>query len=1095
MPLPINSPAAILRYTCYDWCSRSPNGSSLCWVCGSQHNQLSFPLAEGEEMMGSTKRTVLSICALCGLGLGLAEWATRVPGGEPSQLAPEGRRRIVAALHGLRPLEARFTGGGAAGPIKTLPREAMVRLRRIVAGSGARSLSDHALLMALAGDIDGAVSLFTEASLREPRNASILADLAAAYLTRGKNLSHPLDNLNALLASEEALRLKPELVEARCSKAMALDRLYLPAREAWELCLAGEENILWKQEIRVLVQRSTRQEASYGGDPASPLRAALSLEENDLVRHVAERPWSAQRYVEEVSLPLWASARGHGAEAIADSALEVSRRIAAVLTTNSRDPFLWDVTRGIIEAEEASGQKMIALLRAHSAYLRGRKLFESGAYAKAAGELALAGRNFAHARSPFALKANLYLALAERPFSGPQLTAERINAIVEEAQALGYPILAGEGLRLLGLCRLDAGEPALAQEAYLRALRHLARARDLENLARTHNLLAELLGYQGETEEAWSHWERAAKIARNLDTPEILYQVFSVAAMSAFRLGKPEAAAVFQDEAVLSAQRFSNPLARTWSLIWRTRYRHCLGEGSTAEKSLREAQLAAVLIPDSGARMQADIGLSLTKAELDLKSAPEQAVKDLTEALALARNSGALFFQIDAYLLRARAYLEDDQILAAEEDLEQGIQLATVWRRRTTVSTQKIGFQDRQRALFDEMLQLQIDRRKDPVKALEIVERARAQALLDRFSEIRGSEGVRTFADTPLPKRTVILSYASLGKRLGIWISAAGGTHFMAVDLELGQIREAIRVSRRSAVEPKAFTLASELLYERLVQPVREFLPHEGVLVICASGELQQVPWAALKDRRTGRFLLEDHIPIVAPSFSVYVASLERARQQVYRGQVRLLAVGNPAFAPENFPSLKGLEAAGMEAQRVAAMYSDSLLLVGDQATRERLLHEIGSVDILHLATHAEEDRQMPGLSRIVLASKSGSSEKGILTADEISLLHLPRLELVILAGCRTARGQTSLSEGSQSLARAFLAAGAPAVIATLWKVDDSESAELIFELHRRMLGGENAASALRSAQLSFLRKGGPSRGYKATWAAFQLVGGVDSEN
>ena len=1053
-------------------------------------------------MIRVPKRSVLSICALCTLGLGLGEWASRSLGGRPSSSAPEGRGRIVASLNGLRPFEARFTGGFTAGPIAALPPDAEDRLRRMAGRSMAGNLADHALLRALAGDVDSAVTLLAEATLREPANAAIRADLAAAYLIRGEKALHPLDDLSALVAAQDALALDPGLVEARCSRALALARLHLPAREAWEHCLEVEPDRAWREEIESRARGANLQEVSRTSAVSELLHAALEGEGDDLARLVADNPRSAQRYVEEVSLPTWASARAQGSEAIAASALEVSHRIASVLAAGSRDALLQDAVRGIGEAEDGKGRNLEVLLRAHAAYRRGRELFQSGAYTAAAGEFTEALREFVCVGSPFALRTELYLAYAEKPLSGPRLAVQRISGTVQRARAQGYPILAGEGLRLLGLCRLDAGEPALAQEAYQQALLELTLAGDSENLARTQNLLAELLGYQGEMETAWTYWRQAARIARDLDDPEVLYQVYSVASMSAFRWGQPQAAAIFQDEVVRNAQRLTNPLARTSSLVWQARYRNRLGEKSGAGRALWEARREAMQIPDSSARVQAGIGLSLAKAELDLEDAPERSVESLTEALALARSSGSLFFQIDAHLLRARAYLAREQVGTAEEDLEQGIRLASEWRQRTRASAQKIAFQDQQRALFDEMLRLQLDQRQDPVRALDVLERERAQALLDRFSEIsddgRSESKVMAVVEVErlLPARTVVLSYAPVGTRLGIWVSGARGTRFMPADLELSHLLEAVRVLQRPGSAPEASKLAAELLYEKLVQPIENLFPKQASLVICASGELQQIPWAALRNRRTGRFLLEDFTPIVAPSISVYLNCLERSRRHARRtAEVRVLAVGDPAFAREEFPSLKRILAAGTEAERIAAMYPGSLLLLGERATREELLKELGNVDILHLATHAEENRRMPGLSRLVLAAEPGSSEKGVLTAGEISRFHLPRLELVVLSACRTVRGRVSLSEGNQSMARAFLAAGAPTVVATLWRVDDAESAELISDFFRRLRAGENAASALRSAQLSALRKADPPRGPKSTWAAFQLVGGVDTDN
>jgi CHAT domain-containing protein len=80
-------------------------------------------------------------------------------------------------------------------------------------------------------------------------------------------------------------------------------------------------------------------------------------------------------------------------------------------------------------------------------------------------------------------------------------------------------------------------------------------------------------------------------------------------------------------------------------------------------------------------------------------------------------------------------------------------------------------------------------------------------------------------------------------------------------------------------------------------------------------------------------------------------------------------------------------------------------------------------------------------------------------------------------------------SEGATSLARAFLAAGVPTVIASLWDVGDRPTATLSDAFHRNLLAGDDPEEALRKAQLAMLHGGDEAGRSPAAWGAFEVFG------
>ena len=137
---------------------------------------------------------------------------------------------------------------------------------------------------------------------------------------------------------------------------------------------------------------------------------------------------------------------------------------------------------------------------------------------------------------------------------------------------------------------------------------------------------------------------------------------------------------------------------------------------------------------------------------------------------------------------------------------------------------------------------------------------------------------------------------------------------------------------------------------------------------------------------------------------------------------------------------------------------------------------------MLHFATHGFSDELLPLRSALVL--NAGPGEDGLLEAQEIIQLKLDA-SLVVLSGCSTGAGRLRAGEGVQSLARAFLLAGARSVVSTRWPVPDGGARALIEGFYARLGQGEDAAAALSLARAEQLRRGAPPR----DWAGFSLVG------
>ncbi len=174
------------------------------------------------------------------------------------------------------------------------------------------------------------------------------------------------------------------------------------------------------------------------------------------------------------------------------------------------------------------------------------------------------------------------------------------------------------------------------------------------------------------------------------------------------------------------------------------------------------------------------------------------------------------------------------------------------------------------------------------------------------------------------------------------------------------------------------------------------------------------------------------------------------------------------------------------EAIIASAGAEESLMATGFEASRATAISSVlGQYRIIHFATHGILDNERPELSRIILSlfDGEGREQNGSLRLHEIYSLKL-RAEMVVLSACETALGREIRGEGLVGLTRGFMYAGAARVVASLWKVDDAATAELMKRFYENMFRQRlRPATALRAAQIEMLSQ----RRWRAPyyWAAF----------
>jgi len=172
------------------------------------------------------------------------------------------------------------------------------------------------------------------------------------------------------------------------------------------------------------------------------------------------------------------------------------------------------------------------------------------------------------------------------------------------------------------------------------------------------------------------------------------------------------------------------------------------------------------------------------------------------------------------------------------------------------------------------------------------------------------------------------------------------------------------------------------------------------------------------------------------------------------------------------------------------AKAGESLLASDFLASRKMILRpELAQYRILHLATHGLFDSEHPELSALVLSlvDPQGRPQNGFLRLHDLYNLNLP-VELIVLSACDSAMGKNVKGEGMVGMTRGFMYAGAPRLVASLWRVDDDATAELMASFYKKMLAEHmRPAAALRAAQVDMYHH----KQWRAPfyWAAFVFQG------
>jgi CHAT domain-containing protein len=674
------------------------------------------------------------------------------------------------------------------------------------------------------------------------------------------------------------------------------------------------------------------------------------------------------------------------------------------------------------------------------------------------------------------------------------------------ARAIGDYRLEIFALREMGKVYESRGNKAKALKTYTNALSFYQSEKDLRGEADTLNLMGGLYEESRQGQKALACYSRALSLCRKADYPYGEASALSNVARFERASGNLTAARSLMEEAIAVIESLRNKvdsqeLRASYLGSMRQHYesyidllmqlhaeRPAEGFDITAFEASERARARSMLEILAAARV--GIRLSADTALLTRESALRKELDEKTER-------------------RARLLLNKEAAQEVAALTEEVSKLAAQYRE---LSAQ---IRDSSSASF-------VTIQPPPLSLKEIQARAiDDDTLLLEYS--LGDERSYLWAVTKteinsyrLPARAEI---EALANRLREAIIAPQMNEGEAFEQYRARLKEA-----EARYEEDASALSEVLLGPALAQM------RAKRLIVVAEGALQYIPFSALpspeaRDAKPAPLMLEHEITYQPSASTLATLRGETARRLPGPKDVAIFAdpvfeQSDPRLVAQNHigsavaqeqsratEAHRALRSAGVlgsgqkiqrlfassdEAEAIMAVTSagSSLKATSFQASKAVATGpDMSQYRIIHFATHGVLNSESPELSGLMLSlfDKDGQPQDGFLGLNDIYNLSLPA-DLVVLSACNTGLGKNIKGEGLVGLTRGFIYAGAARVVATLWKVDDAATAELMKHFYEKMLRERKPpATALREAQIALWQQ----KRWRAPyyWAAFVLQG------
>jgi CHAT domain-containing protein len=609
--------------------------------------------------------------------------------------------------------------------------------------------------------------------------------------------------------------------------------------------------------------------------------------------------------------------------------------------------------------------------------------------------------------------------------------AEKLQARRVAAQAHGN---LGSTYSFLG-----AYEPALQHEE--QATQMLEAVGDRANLVIGLGELSLIYDYQGERQKAISGYERAYKLATEMERPRDAARNATNLATALIRSEQYDAATEWNQRAYDLSTQIGDKDAIPY--LVRNKARIAYGRGQ-----------------------------------------PEEAARICEEFLRSYTGEANLEWAIHGLL--GTIHADAKRFSQANREFESALRLIDDTRASVQTPNYRITFFSRLIPFYQEYVDA-LARQDDESATLKIVDSSRARVLKERLGRDVEAGQLPDRANLPrLAKaaNSFLLSFWIAPQHSFAWLISADRVRRFDLPGESEIAKEVI--AYRSLVEhaqddPVAtHDPAGPQLWNTLVAKIAPEIPKGSRLIVIPDGPLHRLNLETLiAPLPQPHYWIEDVEITVAPSLALAVAApaMKPARDS------SVLLIGAADYTGTGFETLK---TAASEISDIQGLFPNVTQFTGAKATPAAYAEASpGQFTIIHFAAHAEANREKPLDSAVILARQRDQFR---LYARDVSDLRL-QANLVTISACASAGTRSYAGEGLMGFAWAFLHAGARSVVAGLWDVSDRSTEPLMKRFYSGIAAGQSPASAMRTAKLDLSRSEVRYR-KPYYWAPFQVYAG-----
>jgi CHAT domain-containing protein len=985
---------------------------------------------------------------------------------------------------------------GAEQPAGTPNREflsAKAALLKAVADDPDNAGVHHSLgLMYLAeGDLTNALGELKEAEKLGLNNAAIFSDIGTAYLERSSRPSAPDERIRdralALEYTEKSLSVDPSRIETLFNRALVLEAmdLTLQARQAWRDYLARDPNSEWAAEARRRLERLDSSESGIR-TPDDVLKDFWAAYENNdraavwrIVSETKELITDSMVFSQLTGKVLEADERGDAAGV--EQNLKGMKFAADIESANSADLFFTDLFRYYAAAGR---QTRLRVKEAADELRLGYNAVAANGWEDALARFETAAAMYRNAGDHWdADIAEYQVSYVLTQMNRLDESTRRLNEMAARNRRKQYkwPVTLADGW--IGSNFTLAGEHSNALAFSNSSLAAAEEAKDSYNQQRALNQLTHQYYWLGDEDQTLAtidktltggpgYFQSQRQRSRNL----------LFASQGFYRFGYLAAAASFANEQMILARDI---LKDRWLLHTAHFNRaHVFLRAKNYPAALAEAEQClriAESFEDASMRKRQQTKTLLLRADIqrEMQNCPE-AIENYGKVIADYETSEFAVSLYEARKGRLICYIELDRRDAVTAEMADVIELFEKNRKTIAAEAERNIFFNREQSVYDIAAEYAYAKLKDPALAFSYAESSRARSLLNRMSgdssALIGLEDLRR----KIPSGVGLLYYAVLPRRTLMWALTAGEVRVFDLPVSGSQLRDDVSKFRQSVIE-RAYSVDSSAALHELLLSRLEF-PAETALYIVPDKSLFQLPFAALRSRETGRFLIEDFPIAYAPSASVFAGLVSGVGLRPALPSDQFYGLAATEFDGDANPRLRNIDDAKREVTESARFYGDAIIVSGHEATKKAFWDGLEKGDVLHVAGHYVANRLEPAESKLLLSD-------GEIRAAEILDKRKVRPRLVVLSACESGIEAYHDSEGMIGAGRAFLASGVPLVIGSQWPVDSAATADLIVAFHlnraRSKLDGLNS---LRSAQLATLRDPAERR-EPYFWAGIMPIG------